>query len=170
MSNNGFIFFKDYVKYLLDKHNNRTKIFKKYHNIKLLDIDKFLEKINNNLQIDDDDYYYSSILLYKLSKKKFKLNYLNMKEYTIGCILLSQKFNDDFAHDNIDWASILKYRLKYINRIEKNLLDFLEFKIYISENKFNYYVNIIEIKLRKQSRFKKVLNNLTNRFSLNKLQ
>jgi hypothetical protein len=164
MSSNGYNFFINYVQYLLYKHKKKRNIYKEYHEYKIQEIKNVWSKIDRKLEIDDDDYYYAGILLYCLLDNGFKLNYLNMKRYTIGVVILSHKFNDDFAHDNIDWADILLYEIEDINQIEKNLLDFLEFKIYITDFEYETYKEIIEKKLKRTNKITKIINNIAKRF------
>ena len=165
MSNNGFIFYYRFVKYLLHKHKRKNKIDKILHNTRILEIQKFIDKIDNKLKIDDEDYYYAAIFLHKLYLKRFNINYKNMKRYVLGTILISHKFNDDFCHDNIDWANALGYPLKYLNGIEKDVLDFLEFKLFFSKKEYHSLIEYINYKLD-NNKVRYVYSSLKKRFNI----
>ena len=153
----GYSFFIDYVKYLLKRFCKKNFYLKGFHQVKINEINNFWEKICANLKIDDQDFYYAALLLYKLDIKNFKLNYINMYEFTLGVVLISHKFNDDFSYDNISWVNTLDFSLAYINNIEKKILKLLDYRIYLSKFKYDTYLLILKKKINRGSRFKNII-------------
>ena len=142
MSNKGYIFFKTYLISLLDKFKKQSNKYN--HCSKILDIKYLWNSINSSLLIEDGDYYYATMLIYLFLMKGVVINYNNIEYYSLGSLLLSHKFNDDFAYNNIDWATSLGYSLKEINQIERELLNLLDFNIYINKVKYYNYKILIE--------------------------
>ena len=115
------------------------------------------------MQIEDKDYVYATTLFYKLTKTSYKINYYNIESQCIGIILLSHKFNDDLHHDNIDFANATMRNLYDINYIEKELLDYLDFGIYLPKKTFFIIKNRVIEKLSNKSRFSKIYNKIISK-------
>lgn len=161
MSYGGFFFFTDYITYLLRKNTTALCMNKYFHSRKVLEIKKLWNNIDTGLDIDDDDYYYAAILLFFLENNGLKLNYINMVDYTIGVVLISHKFNDDFAHYNIDWEQVIPYKISTINRIEVQILKSLEFDVYINDCDYKLYKKILERKMNSSNKIRKIIYNMS---------
>ena len=159
----GFNLYKDYIFYLLDKYRKSKGLPKEYHITKKNSISRLFERLNNRLQIEDKDYIYATMLFYKLIKTNYKLDYYNIEPKCIGIILLSHKFNDDLHHDNIDFARSSMLSLYEINYIEKELLNYLEFGIYIPKKTFFLIKKRVIEKLSKRSGMTKLYNKIISK-------
>ena len=132
--------------------SNRTNFFtKKKPKITIL---KYLERIIKHTGIEQGTLISSIIYLDKIANSKgILLNENNLHRYIIllilfrfllTSILISIKFNDDDYFDNKFYADVGGIELEEINSLEIELLDLLDWKLYIDKELYGQYQSYFE--------------------------
>lgn len=105
----------------------------------------FVEKVCSAFNSKYNNLLYLIIYIKRIKKYNNDLKKINWKNTFIGLSIISLKHSNNFSIEN--WTKILSIDRNEINKIEKETLELLNNKIYISEKELNLYKNKIKAKM-----------------------
>jgi len=122
---------------------NSVFLMKNLPNIKFLD---YLNRINRYLKPQVSTLIISLIYVDRICSEKTKrivLIHNNIFKIFFSAIVIAIKYNEDFYDDNAYFAQVGGISLKEINILEKEFLDLISFRCFISEEIFTKYNNYL---------------------------
>jgi len=110
-----------------------------------IDIENFIIRCIELLEIDNETLILSMIALDKLLKKNFLLNENNIHKVIFICIMETHKYyNDNCYISNSDYAKVCGISINELLKMELEFMNIIDFNMFINEDEFNKYWNNIK--------------------------
>ena len=110
----------------------------------IIKLESYLNRIIKLAEIDETTLIYSLILIDGLCEKNnIHLTILNYHKILFISIVVSIKFLEDNFYTNEFYAKIGGMKLEELNRLEIEFLLMIDFRVFVSQEYFNYYRNSV---------------------------
>lgn len=116
-----------------------------------ISLQDYLEKVVVSSKIRYESVIMAWILIDRLISKKFIFNELNVYLTVATVILISAKYNEDYIIRDKRMAKNLKVSLIRFINMESEILDRLDFEIYVSVDDYTKYIKYFQL-IKEQSK------------------
>ncbi|CAG8518719.1 7450_t:CDS:2 [Diversispora eburnea] len=104
---------------------------------------KFCAKIISKSQISDDTIFLSLKYVQRYIKKGNNIDFTNEYQLFSIALMLAHKWHNDEVYTNKVWSEILYISQADIDALEISFLKSLDFKMHVTKEKYNFWLNCV---------------------------
>ena len=109
-----------------------------------ISLKNYLLRILKHSEIEINTLIASVIYLDYICNKNYIISKYNIHKLLFISILISAKYNEDVIYDNETFSEISGMPLNEVNQMENVFFKAMDYNLYISEEHFNTYKDILE--------------------------
>ena len=131
----------------IKKRNLHIKKDCPFYNEKIpgISIENYLYRIKLYTELEDSTLVLSLIYIDRLSKEtNLLLTKHNIYRIIFTAVLIAIKYNEDSIYTNKFYAKIGGVSNKELNRLERKFVDYINFKIFVSDKELQIYYNYLK--------------------------
>eukprot|EP00003_Mantamonas_plastica_P020725 TRINITY_DN3340_c0_g1_i1.p1 TRINITY_DN3340_c0_g1~~TRINITY_DN3340_c0_g1_i1.p1 ORF type:complete len:323 (+),score=67.27 TRINITY_DN3340_c0_g1_i1:96-971(+) len=100
-----------------------------------VDVMSYLDRLQKYCKLNSMEYYYTMVYVQRLIHAvDYTLNEFNTHKLLLSCLVCALKFLRDKPKSNKHYAKVGGIPLKYMNKLERLTLGYLEFNLYVTED------------------------------------